>query len=87
MNKPSGPHGGKSSPERGGWLEGLLKAESLRGLLNRGFVCSHQGIKIVITYIEVHLVKLLYVITNAFFNFGNVASLPNDKKWGKKGYH
>ena len=30
-------------------------------------------------YVKVHLVKLLYVVTNAFFNSGNVASLLNHK--------
>ena len=47
-----------------------MTAEGLRGLLDRGFVCSQPGIKIVSTYIEVYLLELLYVITNAFFNFG-----------------
>ena len=42
------------------------------------------GIKIVIAYIEVHLVKLLYVTKNAFCNFGNVAILLNHKKKKKK---
>ena len=30
-------------------------------------------------YVKVHLVKLLYMVTNAFFNSGNVASLLNYK--------
>ena len=30
-------------------------------------------------YVKVHLVKLLYMVTNAFFNSGNVASLLNHK--------
>ena len=29
--------------------------------------------------VKVHLVKLLYVVTNTFFNSGNVASLLNHK--------
>ena len=35
-------------------------------------------------YVKVHLVKLLYVVTNAFFNSGNVASLLNHKKYKKR---
>ena len=35
-------------------------------------------------YVKVHLVKLLYVVTNAFFNSGNVASLLNHKNTIKK---
>ena len=35
-------------------------------------------------YVKVHLVKLLYVVTNAFFNSGNVASLLNHKHTIKK---
>ena len=35
-------------------------------------------------YVKVHLVKLLYVVPNAFFNSGNVASLLNHKKYKKK---
>ena len=61
-----------------------MTAEGLRGLLDRGFPCSHPGIKVVITYIEVHLVKLLYVITNAFFDSGNVASMLNHKIYIRK---
>ena len=34
--------------------------------------------------VKVHLVKLLYVVTNAFFNSGNVASLLNHKNTIKK---
>ena len=30
-------------------------------------------------YVKVHLVKLLYVVPNAFFNSGNVVSLLNHK--------
>ena len=35
-------------------------------------------------YVKVHLVKLLYVVTNAFFNSGNVASLLDYKHTIKK---
>ena len=35
-------------------------------------------------YVKVHLVKLLYVVTNAFFNSGNAASLLNHKHTIKK---
>ena len=35
-------------------------------------------------YVKVHLVKLLYMVTNAFFNSGNVASLLNHKNTIKK---
>ena len=51
---------------REGGGEGLLTAEGLRGLIDQGFVCSHQGPEIIITHIEVHHVKLLYMTTNAF---------------------
>ena len=30
-------------------------------------------------YVKVHLVKLLYVVTNAFFNSGNLESFLNNK--------
>ena len=37
-------------------------------------------------YVKVHLVKLLYVVTNAFFNSGNVLSFLNHKNTIKKNY-
>ena len=46
-----------------------------------------QALKTVSTYIEVHLVKLLYVIIIALFNFGSVANLLNHNlKKKKNGY-
>ena len=63
----------------GAGLDPLI-AECLRGVLDRGLVCSHPGIEIVSTYIEVQLVELFYVTTNASFNFGKFANSKKKKK-------